>query len=356
MAKNKANYVSLVLPKLEAGESASKISKDIGCALITVYKVAERYGFKFDNRVIKQDKEQEIIDLIRAGEKRKDIAARFGVSYQTIRAIARKYKVLFAGDARSSTECRAKAKVETNNPGFEYVSGYKNYSSKIIIRCKTCKEERSVTYDSACRKKLICYKCGREHQCPICGNITTHPIYCSGKCLKAAEKRKEKEERQPLVEQRKAQRQAEREQKKLDEEHRKEEERKKREHPCLMCGKPTMNKKYCCPGCSRHGGNNRKSNARRAKVRGALVDNDITIEGVYQAGRGVCYLCGKPCDWEDKQERDGTIICGDKYPSIDHIVPLSRGGKHSWDNVALACRRCNYLKSDSVSYTPGSSF
>jgi 5-methylcytosine-specific restriction endonuclease McrA len=29
-------------------------------------------------------------------------------------------------------------------------------------------------------------------------------------------------------------------------------------------------------------------------------------------------------------------------PEIDHLVPVSAGGSHTWDNVALAHRRCNY--------------
>lgn len=30
--------------------------------------------------------------------------------------------------------------------------------------------------------------------------------------------------------------------------------------------------------------------------------------------------------------------------TIEHIVPLSKGGAHDWENVALACRRCNLRK------------
>ena len=30
--------------------------------------------------------------------------------------------------------------------------------------------------------------------------------------------------------------------------------------------------------------------------------------------------------------------------SIDHILPRSRGGPHSWDNVTTACLRCNVHK------------
>ena len=33
-------------------------------------------------------------------------------------------------------------------------------------------------------------------------------------------------------------------------------------------------------------------------------------------------------------------------PSLDHVVPRSRGGEHVWTNVVSACRRCNHLKAD----------
>ncbi len=32
--------------------------------------------------------------------------------------------------------------------------------------------------------------------------------------------------------------------------------------------------------------------------------------------------------------------------SIDHIVPRSRGGEHTWENVVAACRPCNVRKRD----------
>jgi 5-methylcytosine-specific restriction endonuclease McrA len=34
---------------------------------------------------------------------------------------------------------------------------------------------------------------------------------------------------------------------------------------------------------------------------------------------------------------------GDRL-SIDHVIPRSRGGPHSWDNVTTACLRCNVNK------------
>lgn len=46
--------------------------------------------------------------------------------------------------------------------------------------------------------------------------------------------------------------------------------------------------------------------------------------------------------------RDGgrCQYCGDKAESIDHVIPRSRGGEHTWENVVAACERCNSAKRD----------
>lgn len=46
--------------------------------------------------------------------------------------------------------------------------------------------------------------------------------------------------------------------------------------------------------------------------------------------------------------RDGGACqyCGSRADSIDHVVPRSRGGAHTWDNVVAACRPCNTRKRD----------
>jgi 5-methylcytosine-specific restriction endonuclease McrA len=36
--------------------------------------------------------------------------------------------------------------------------------------------------------------------------------------------------------------------------------------------------------------------------------------------------------------------CGRPAENVDHIVPKSRGGAHTWDNVVAACRPCNARK------------
>ena len=46
--------------------------------------------------------------------------------------------------------------------------------------------------------------------------------------------------------------------------------------------------------------------------------------------------------------RDGgrCQYCGTKAESIDHVIPRSRGGEHTWENVVAACSRCNTAKRD----------
>jgi 5-methylcytosine-specific restriction endonuclease McrA len=36
--------------------------------------------------------------------------------------------------------------------------------------------------------------------------------------------------------------------------------------------------------------------------------------------------------------------CGDGAENLDHVVPRSRGGTHTWENVVAACRTCNTRK------------
>src|SRR5690606_18760839 len=46
--------------------------------------------------------------------------------------------------------------------------------------------------------------------------------------------------------------------------------------------------------------------------------------------------------------RDGhrCQYCGAAAESIDHVVPRSKGGPHTWENVVAACRPCNVRKGD----------
>jgi 5-methylcytosine-specific restriction endonuclease McrA len=46
-------------------------------------------------------------------------------------------------------------------------------------------------------------------------------------------------------------------------------------------------------------------------------------------------------------KRDGNkcVYCGSKENlTLDHIIPKSRGGTHTWDNLVTACMKCNNKK------------
>ena len=64
----------------------------------------------------------------------------------------------------------------------------------------------------------------------------------------------------------------------------------------------------------------------RAVYKGSvpLSKKNIFVRDLY-----VCQYCGKKIK---------------KRPTIDHIVPKSRGGSFSWTNVVTACLKCNQKK------------
>ncbi len=46
--------------------------------------------------------------------------------------------------------------------------------------------------------------------------------------------------------------------------------------------------------------------------------------------------------------RDGgrCQYCDAAAESIDHVIPRSKGGTHTWENLVAACRSCNSRKRD----------
>jgi 5-methylcytosine-specific restriction endonuclease McrA len=44
------------------------------------------------------------------------------------------------------------------------------------------------------------------------------------------------------------------------------------------------------------------------------------------------------------RDQNRCQYCAGPAESIDHVLPKSRGGQHTWDNVVACCRRCNVRK------------
>ncbi len=48
-----------------------------------------------------------------------------------------------------------------------------------------------------------------------------------------------------------------------------------------------------------------------------------------------------------RRDRHQCQYCGShKNLTLDHVIPRSKGGSHTWDNVVIACNSCNSRKGD----------
>lgn len=119
------------------------------------------------------------------------------------------------------------------------------------------------------------------------------------------------------------------------------------EHECVICKNKYIAhhpfSKYCSDTCSKKAERERRGTYKH-RYKGITVDKDISLKKLATRDHNQCQICGLFVDWNDYTKTDKTIICGDMYPSIDHIMPISLGGLHSWTNVQLAHRGCNTRK------------
>jgi hypothetical protein len=92
---------------------------------------------------------------------------------------------------------------------------------------------------------------------------------------------------------------------------------------------------------------------------GAAFDSSVTREAVWQRFGPFCYLCGLET-WFDQKDlllRSGSRLWRERWGKrrrydwgwdavVEHVKPRSKGGGHTWDNVRIACTRCNLKKGD----------
>lgn len=201
---------------------------------------------------------------------------------------------------------------------FIYVSGYEDSTKPLTIRCKACGTE-----------KVVAEQCIRPSY--------KHRLMC--------ETCKKKE-----LEDSRMKRKAEEEFKRLTKELERADKRRCEQlewHSCPECGSLFIGRrKYCSKRCMVKYNDRAKDLKRRGILADRTDDNDISLSKLMKKGEGLCYLYGEPCDWNDYKIIGDTFIAGDMYPSIDHVIPLAKGGRHAWSNVKLAHRICNSKKKD----------
>ena len=124
---------------------------------------------------------------------------------------------------------------------------------------------------------------------------------------------------------------------------------------CKICNKEYYNNnlsKYCSKLCAGKARRNMRVNVKDVKrlTKNGPADYSINLDRLIERDGDCCHICGGHTDRNDKWlHTDGkTIICGNNYPSIDHVIPIAKGGLHRWDNVKVAHRLCNSKKRDKL--------
>jgi 5-methylcytosine-specific restriction endonuclease McrA len=119
---------------------------------------------------------------------------------------------------------------------------------------------------------------------------------------------------------------------------------------CATCDGPIVGRRVDTTFCSticrerdpRHAERSRdKARKRRAVVRGAKADEPVRAVDVFERDNWTCQICSLPIDRSAPWPYPMS-------PSIDHVIPLSRGGMHSMANLRAAHLRCNLQKGATI--------
>lgn len=135
---------------------------------------------------------------------------------------------------------------------------------------------------------------------------------------------------------------------------------------CVSCGdlftRDTRQRKYCTPECghkfryrnnveaakayTRQWQKNNPDRARMIRKRRKALLKNATVEvfcfdDVKAKSRDMCYLCGDHIDYSLEYPHK-------RSPSLDHVVPLSKGGDHSLENCEMTHLECNLEKGTKI--------
>lgn len=82
------------------------------------------------------------------------------------------------------------------------------------------------------------------------------------------------------------------------------------------------------------------AHTRRIRMQDAPMDRWISRASLRRRDGEACCYCGVQMTF--RAPRKGEYL--PMLATIEHIVPVSKGGTHTWDNVTLACWRCNIAR------------
>lgn len=314
-------------------------------------------GWKKSGAWVNSPQADEVAAFYGEGHSVRETAERFGVTLDQVNNAARVRQIsngknvtrgLQASNELRRAEAEKHLAEKLHEFGLEYLGGYTARGSKVRVKCLKCgcEYERTVEF----------LKKGTAPACAECQKLET--------------KKRQEEQRRKKAQQAEV--------KAL------EREWYRRFHPpkdsyskmheaflnrsgiCEICGKPYTVREYvescgrkkaqdngvCSEKCrriklNREGRESRKrrgvqdNHRHRAKKNGGEYDPSVTLKRLVERDGLRCAICGEMCDWND---HSWSKYSGPMYPSIDHIIPMSKGGGHTWDNVQVAHIMCNSLK------------
>ncbi len=289
----------------------------------------------------KSKMELKMEELAIQGMSARGIAKEAGVSNTTVSNYLRKLGLTNTSSYKLTTQ-EIVDRMREKYPTFEYIGGYINGNSKMIVRCKMCGYEfeyTAINLRPSRNVKMQCDKCneaGRE-----ISRARNALIDILGKYIKAVNKEcdiKVREETESLT----------------------RIARKHKHHiECEECGRKFFTNRNNSKACSIKCVNKRNNRIKEIRRREAIKDNgridwDITLDKIIARDGNTCHICGNVCDKEDFEiDGLGNFIVKANYPSIDHVIAVSNGGTHTWDNVKLAHHYCNSVKNDKQVYERG---
>lgn len=160
--------------------------------------------------------------------------------------------------------------------------------------------------------------------CKICGKDISKGVYCSDECRKVKARREARKHNEIKM---------------LN--------KTTKERLCKECGNPfkseygSKRRVFCSDICLHRNMHRIRRHKERAILRLVKVETVDPIK-VFRRDGWICQICKRKLQNKDR----GTYK--DTAPELDHIIPLSKGGEHSYRNTQCACRKCNADKKGDV--------
>lgn len=304
----------------EYGVSVKTVQKHTGDIMQALLKARNEKIIEFRRNLMTQAEIADALeiseDVVRIICKKAGMGGQIRSNWATLTAMEAQKRGREKAHSRIKAEQEAKYREQVEVAGLEYLGGYTNCDGFIDVHYPQCGHIGKIS----CQ---VLRKTGKIQPCAICASEQRQRV--------ADEKERQKAEAKEAA-------RIEREAKEMAA----QEKKAARVNVCLTCGAEFHpehgGQHYCSDDCRRKAGNRRREARKRGQRR------TIQLEQVFQKEKGRCYLCGGSCDFEDYQIIDGAFVVGSNYPTVEHVIPMCLGGDDSWENVRLACHRCNSIK------------